>query len=69
MIIEITKDMGYFVLVLVIACLGFANCFFILARSNAEGGAEPFTGTTAFRAFVYAYRMGLGDFDTDAFVG
>ena len=64
MIIEITLDMKYFVLVLFIACIGFANSFFILARSD---GDEPFTGETIFRAFVFSYRMGLGDFDTDGF--
>ena len=64
MIIEISLDMRYFVLVLFIACIGFANSFFILARSD---GDEPITGDNIFRAFIFAYRMGLGDFDTDGF--
>ena len=63
MIQAIIIEMKYFVLALVIAVLAFSNTFFILGR-NAE---ENFTGDNIWDAFIFTYRMGLGDFDTDGF--
>lgn len=65
MVIEITKDMRYFLLVLVIAMVGFGNSFFILARNTPT----VFTGGTFLRAFIYSYRTSIGDFNTDGFDG
>ena len=66
MIIEITADMKIFLATVMLAMLGFANSFHILAR-NDEGAAEPFTGANFIYAIIYSYRTGLGDFDTDGF--
>jgi hypothetical protein len=64
MIIEITIDMKYFLIVFIISILSFGNCFFILARN---GSGDLFTGGNYFRAFLYTYRQALGDFDTNDF--
>ena len=54
-----------FLMILMIAVLGFAHSFFILAIN--ENPDEPFTGDTIFKAIIYSYRSGLGDFDSDGF--
>lgn len=56
--------MKYFILALLIAIIGFANTFFILGR-NSKGG--NFSGDNIWQAFIFSYRMGLGDFNTDGF--
>lgn len=33
----------------------------------SRNGEEPFTGGTFFRAFLYAYQLSLGEFNTDEF--
>jgi hypothetical protein len=65
MVIEITYDMKYFLVVLLLAIAGFANCFMILARNYDK--EEMFTGNSYWRSFIYSYRQALGDFDTEAF--
>lgn len=55
--------MRWFLLVFLLAVSGFGNFFFIMAR-NTE---VLFTGGTYWRAFIYSYTLGLGEFDTDAF--
>lgn len=67
MIIEITYDMKYFLLVFFLAVGGFGNCFMILSRNY--GTEEMFTGQTYWRSFIYSYRQALGDFDTEAYTG
>lgn len=66
MIIEIIMDMKWFIIVLFLSIIGFANAFFILAR-NSPG--DWFPGNTFMRSFLFSYRMGLGDFVTDLFAG
>ena len=61
MIIEITSDMKYFLVVLMMAVLAFTNAFYILTVNLAELDSKvPYS-------FVFSYRMGLGDFNTDDF--
>lgn len=64
MIIEISADMKIFLLTVLIAIIGFANAFYILAL-NSDG--DPFTGSNFLYAIIYSYRTGLGDFLTDDF--
>jgi hypothetical protein len=64
MIEAIIWQMKYFVLALIIAIIAFANTFFILGR-NSDG--DNFAGNNVWYAFLFSYRMGLGDFDTDGF--
>jgi hypothetical protein len=64
MIIEIIKDMQFFVGVLMIATIAFGNAFYILGR-NSEG--ENLAGDNVIDAFIFSYKMGLGDFITDGF--
>jgi len=66
MIIAIISEMFYFVVALIIAIFAFANTFFILGR-NARGDNDNFAGSNVWDAFIFSYRMGLGDFDTDGF--
>jgi hypothetical protein len=64
MIQAIILEMKYFVLALVIAILAFANTFYILGRNSDE---ENFSGDNIWDAFIFSYKMGLGDFDTENF--
>ena len=66
MIIEIAIDMRFFVLVLMIATFAFANSFYILGRNSPSENGN-LAGNTVFDAFIFSYKMGLGDFDTDGF--
>ena len=61
MIVEITADMKYFLVMLMLAVLAFANAFYILRVG------EPDTEQLFPYSLVFAYRMGLGDFITDEF--
>ena len=61
MIIEITSDMKYFLMMLLIAIIAFANAFYIL------NVGEPDMEHLFPYSFVFSYRMGLGDFVTDQF--
>ena len=64
MILAIIKEMRYFMLALIITIITFTNTFFILGRNSPEGN---FTGTNIFRAFIFSYKIALGDFETDGF--
>lgn len=66
MVIEITKDMRYFVMVLMMGITGFGN-FYMIISQNINGGL--YDGNTYWNAFIYAFRTSLGDFDTDNFDG
>lgn len=63
MILAIISEMKYFVLALIIAIFAFANTFYIIGRNAGENLA----GEDVWEAFIFAYRMGVGDFDTDNF--
>jgi len=63
MIQAIVYQMRYFVLALLIAIFAFANTFFILGRNDPNN----FSGNNIWDAFIFSYRMGLGDFDTGNF--
>ena len=65
MIIEIIKDMKFFVGVLMIATIAFANAFYILGRNSAPD--DNLAGENFIDAFIFTYKMGLGDFITDGF--
>jgi|JI10StandDraft_1071094.scaffolds.fasta_scaffold1200537_1 hypothetical protein len=66
MIIEIWLDIRYFVVVLMLAILAFANSFYILSRNSMDSD-EPFSGSTLPLSFIYSWKMGTGDFDTTQF--
>lgn len=66
MVIEISYDMRYFLLVMIIAISGFGNCFMILARNYDP--KEMFTGNNYLRSFLYSYNQAMGNFDTDAYL-
>ncbi|CDW73669.1 wd-40 repeat protein [Stylonychia lemnae] len=68
-IIEICKDMAAFSFILMIAMIGFANSFYILAINvvSLSEAEEKFTGQNFLLAMIYSFRTGLGDFNTDGF--
>lgn len=66
MIIEIVLDMKFFVSVLMIATIAFANSFYILGR-NSSAADGNLAGSNVAEAFIFSYKMGLGDFNTDGF--
>ena len=73
MIIEIVNDMKNYLVVLFIGILGFTGGLFILQQGlttteeNGDVVQNLFVGTDAFQAFIYTYRMALGDFQLDNF--
>ena len=74
MILEIVNDMKNFMIVLFIGIIGFTGGFYILQKGlgfteNDKGEKElvRFAGETPFKAFIYTYRMVLGDFQLDNF--
>lgn len=64
MIIEIVVDMRNFVLVLIVAIMAFCNSYYILGR-NSE--SENLAGDSITDAFLFSYKMALGDFGLDGF--
>ena len=67
--------MSTFSLILGITILFFGNMFYIIAKpaseiecidsSDDQCQEQPFTGSNIGLAFIYAFRTGLGDFQTD----
>ena len=68
---EICKDMAAFSLILLIAMVGFGNTLYILATNVVKIGESEdlFTGSNFLMAIIYSFRLGLGDFDTEGYVG
>jgi hypothetical protein len=69
MIVEILKDMFVFTIIYFIAIIGFANAFYILAFNLTDDHTNSMFEQNFFKAILYSYRTGLGDFVTDAFDG
>jgi hypothetical protein len=71
MILEISKDMVPFLLLVIIVILGFTNGLYIIAYSTdpdeGEGKIMRFTNNNVFLAITYTWQNGLGEFDTSAF--
>lgn len=65
MIIEISNDMGPFLIIVFIFLTGFANSFYIIAQIN--GGGERFTSDNFALAIMWTWNNGTGNFDTDGF--
>jgi hypothetical protein len=66
MIIEIMLDMKFFVGVLILATAAFGNAFYILGRNSADEDGN-LAGDNYIDAFLFSYKIGLGDFSTDGF--
>jgi hypothetical protein len=69
---QVIIDMKSFMLILLLVITAFGDSFKVMNIANADGKAfiddsvNP-TISNFLRAVFYAYRVGLGDFDTDAF--
>lgn len=66
MIIEVSKDMIPFLVVMFILVIGFTNSFFIIAL-NIEADSSRFTTNNFFLAILWTWRNGVGDFQPDDF--
>ena len=56
-----------FTVIYFLVLIGFANAFFILAHNlDTDDQAALFNGNP-FSAIIYAFRAGLGDFNTVPF--
>ena len=67
LIIEIVNDMKNFMIVLFIGIIGFTGGLFIMQQSldgkvEVGGDHDRFVGENPFKAFIYTYRLTLGDF-------
>ena len=62
MIVQVTTESRFFLLILIISVMGFANAFWIV-----QGDSDRFTDNNLSLAFIYSYRTGIGDFETDDF--
>jgi hypothetical protein len=67
MIIEISKDMVPFLVIIFVLLTGFTNSFFIIASNTKDPEAERFTGANFGLALTYTWRQGLGAFEIDQF--
>jgi hypothetical protein len=68
MIIEIVIDMGNFLKVLLIGIFGFTGGLYIMQQGldNRDSENTRFVGDNFVKAFIFTYRMTLGDFSMDA---
>jgi hypothetical protein len=64
MIIEVIKDMFWFLFIFIISVMAFINSFYILNKSNTDG---TFLDGTFLTTVTYGYGNSLGDFSTDGF--
>lgn len=63
-------DMRYFVLFYVTAMLAFTNAYYILdwnSKTDDESYLSGIGRNNFFYAFIYTYRVSLGDFNIDTF--
>ncbi|CDW78608.1 wd-40 repeat protein [Stylonychia lemnae] len=64
MIIEVVKDMKYFLGIVFLTLMSFSGAFFILSKNNDD--TKEFI-TSFFESNAFVYRLILGDFDTTNF--
>ena len=62
-IIEVIKDMRFFLMMLLLTFIAFGDSMRQIASSNS--GDKDFINGTFFTGIAYIYRMVLGDFDTN----
>ena len=68
MIIEIVKDMKNFLIVLLIGIIALTGSLFIMQQSIPYGQeGHNFVGDNMIKAFIYTYRLTLGDLNLDDF--
>ena len=68
MIIEIVNDMKNFMIVLMIGIVAFTGGLYIMQQVVPEtNDAHNFVGDNVVKAFIYTYRLTLGDFQLDNF--
>ncbi len=72
MILEIVNDMKNFLIVLLIGIIAFTGGLYIMqqgldSRLPEDDDAYRFVGTNLAKAFIYTYRLTLGDFQLDSF--
>lgn len=64
MIIDITMEIKWFLMVMLLAILGFGNSFFIISKNlKDEELLGFFVGPNFMTAFLYSYKNSLGDFN------
>jgi hypothetical protein len=73
MIIEIIKSMKNFMTVFFIGIFSFAGGFYIMQEglikkdaSEEDEAKARFAGDNPIRAFIYTYRLAMGDFSLDS---
>ena len=64
-IIEVIKDMRYFLMMLLLTFTAFGDSIRQISTSNSEN--KDFIGGSFFTGISFIYRMVLGDFDTNQF--
>ena len=66
------EDIQAFTVLLVFAVAGFANVFFCYNLTRGSGSDRLFgeeSDNEGFNSFLYAYKLSLGDFDTEGIKG
>lgn len=61
LIIETTKDMTYFLIILLLGILAIGHWYYIFAFQD---GDNEITGNYYYEAFLVAYKFSFGDFST-----
>ena len=63
MILEIVNDIKNFLIVLLIGIIAFTGGLYIMQQGIPENeSGYRFVGTNLAKAFIYTYRLTLGDF-------
>lgn len=63
MLVEVIKDIKYFIFIFALTITAFAHAWFIFLKNGSEG-----SDLTSFSLSLgYVYRLALGDFSTDEF--
>ena len=65
MVLEVIKDIRYFIFIFVLTIIAFAHAWFIYLKNGTVGDTGTFNNL--WSALGYTYRLSLGDFDVDKF--
>jgi len=63
MIVEIVNDMKNFLIVLIVAIIGFSQGYYVLQ----QGDPNNFAGPGVMNSIIYSYNLALGEFGLDYF--
>lgn len=64
MVLEVIKDIRYFIFIFVLTIIAFAHAWFVYLKNGGDDGGSF---KSVWNALGYTYRLSLGDFDVDKY--